>query len=102
MSEQHTVSLTVDLDLEHANTQLRQLETVCFRILGLIRRFSGDERIDAAIRKIQEFIMLIRQLQIAITLFWAASGPLGWAMFGISAVTAIATGVDFFDVSRGV
>ena len=63
--------------------------------MGLMRRLSGDENVDATIRKIQELITILNGLRIAYLSFEAATGPMGQIMAGIGLVSTIIAARDF-------
>jgi len=47
-------------------------------------------------------IMVANQTRLAIAALQAASGPIGWAMLGVSVGTAVFSAGDFFmDVTNG-
>jgi uncharacterized protein YaaW (UPF0174 family) len=88
-------------EIVNAQTEMRELEMIAFRTMGYFARLSGNEDIDATLRKIQQAIMLMRLAQTTARMFMLASGPLGWAMFAVSAVgTAMAT-ADFATSMNG-
>jgi hypothetical protein len=96
-----SVSFSLEINLEEAYTQLRKLQTITYRSLGLIRRLTGDENLDRAIAKMQKAIMVMNQLRLAYAslqaLRMAAGDPLAWAMAGLAAAEAA---VSFWDVSN--
>lgn len=94
MSEE-TVTFNLELNVEHALSDIRRFETLMFRTLGLVRRLCGDETIDAAINKVQQFVMVVRLAHSAWIAFSLATGPLGWAMAIVSGLTAASVASDF-------
>jgi len=88
MSEEHTVSFSLELNTEMTYSELRKLETVLYRTLGFMQKMGLPPEVDGAIQAIQRLIMNIRLLQITIHAFEMATGPIGWAYFGITAATA--------------
>lgn len=86
MSEYHEVQFSLALNADVTYGEIRKLEITLIRILGYIQRFSGDERIDKAVMKVEKLIMTIRYAQIAIRAFEIAEGPIGW-------IYALTTGV---------
>lgn len=74
-------------ELAEVHTSLRQEITLLTSLMSLARRFSGDENVNAVIRRAQQAIMTLNLLRITIMQAQAAMGPIGWAMLGISGVT---------------
>lgn len=89
---EETVTFNLELNVEQTVSELRRVEGLLFRSLGLLRRLSGNEDINAAISKIQRLVLVIRLAHSAIIALQAASGPLGWAWaitgMGAAALTA--------------
>ena len=88
-------NLTVTTEL--AYSEIRKLEITAMRVLGYIRRLTGDERLDAAITKIQQAIMAIRAMQMAMRALEMASGPIGWAFAATSIVGAAFAAGEFLN-----
>ena len=87
--------------LEDARKEWRSYQTVMMGSLNLSRRLGLPENIDDGMRKVQRAIILFNQARIAANLFWAAAGPVGWAMVGISVVSVALTAEDFLWDIRG-
>jgi len=98
MSEKVEIEYALTVSVEDAATQLRQLERLLIRTIGLLQSLGLPPEVDAIIEKIQRLIMIIRQLQIAINIFYASTGPIGWAMAGISVFGAIVSTVDLMEI----
>jgi len=92
---EETVVFNLELNVERALSSARQLETLLFRSLGLMRRLCGDENVDAAIAKFQKLVMTIRLAHTTLILFESASGPIGWAMLGVSAIATALSASEF-------
>jgi hypothetical protein len=96
----NALEYTLTVNTEGSYTQIRRLEMSVIRILYLIRKLSGNESLDTAIMKMQQAIMTIRSLQIALHALQAAraaSGdPTAWLYFG---ATAIGVGLSTLDMS---
>jgi len=74
-----TLDYIINLELgANCYSELRKLEISLFRILGYIRRLTGNENVENAIVAIQRLITIIRMAQIAIRSLQIASGPIGW------------------------
>ena len=94
MSIDETVSFSLEVNIEKAYEDVRRLQTILSRSLGLIRRMSGNENLDDAIRKIQSMIAYLNTLRLAAAAAQAATGPIGLAMFGITMATTVASTYD--------
>jgi hypothetical protein len=82
--------------------QLREVETLLNRTLSLIGEASGDKNVKKFTREIQEAITILRQLQMVYRLTQVASGPLGWALLGVTTIATIATAqTAASDIMRG-
>lgn len=82
--------------------QLREVETIINRTLNLISEASNDKNVKNFTREISELITILRELQMVYRLTQAASGPLGWALLGITTVATIATAqTTATDIMRG-
>jgi hypothetical protein len=92
---EETVTFNLELNVDSVIDNARRLEALLFRTLGLIIRICGDENIDAAISKIQRFVMVVRLAHGAWLAFQAASGPIGWAWAIVAGLSAAATASDF-------
>lgn len=90
------VSFSLEVNVEKAYEEVRRLQTVLYRSLGLAARLTGDENLIRGIRTMQRAIAIANQLRLALLALqaarMAAGDPLAWAMFGIS-VTTFALGV---------
>jgi hypothetical protein len=102
---EETVTFNLELDVSKAMSDTRKLETVLYRAVGLTRRilkaFGLSEEtatIDQVIYKGQKVIMTIRLMHTAITAFYAASGPLGYALAGVGIATSV---LSFTDMLSG-
>ena len=101
-SEDHTVSFSLEINVEKAYTNMRKLQTILYRALGLFRRLGLPENIDHAIVRMQRFIALLNQARLATIALSAASGQYGWAIAGIGlAATVVSTNDLMYDLSRG-
>ena len=98
--EDHKVSFSLEVNVDEAYRNIRRLQTLLYRTLSLLRRIGLPEEVDAAIMQIQRFIALMNMLRLTLIAFETASGPLGWAMAGLSAATFLAA-VDDFTLGAG-
>lgn len=88
MSMDEQVSFSLEVNVKDAYTQVRELQTIFYRTLGLASRLTGDENLKQGIATMQRAIAIANQLRLAmkaLQLARMASGdPLAWAMAGIS------------------
>ena len=84
-----TVSFSLGINLDQAMTNVRKLQMVVYRTIGLFRRLGLPEPIDRAIAKVQQFIMIANEARLTIIALNAAMAttPFGWLLFGLSAAT---------------
>lgn len=80
MSIDETVSFSLEVNVEKAYEDIRRVQTVLYRTIGLIKQMSGDENMDNLINKAQAGIATLNQLRLTIIALQAASGPVGWAL----------------------
>jgi len=92
LSEQYLVTFNLELNVEQAYAEIRKLQTLLFRVLGLLRRLGLPEEIDRALAIIQRTIMAARLLYTSLLTLESASGPMGWAL-AIVGVTSAAVSV---------
>ena len=74
--------------------------------MGLLKKFTGSEELDAAINHIQRLIATVRAAQVALHALqiarMSAGDPLAWASFIVSAVSAASIAGDtLYDATRG-
>lgn len=108
MSEE-TVTFNLDLNVEKAFSASRRIELIIFRALGLWNRLCRllgvppDSPLITITQKAQEIAMVARTIHTSVVLIEAASGPLGWAMAGLSiASTALTVSEVVYDANRGL
>lgn len=77
MSEEEVV-FNLELNVEPALANVRQVEGLIFRTLGYIQRLGLPADINHAIRIVQQMTMAIRLMHSAMIALEAASGPIGW------------------------
>jgi len=87
--------------LENARKEWRSYQSVMMGSMNIARRMGLPENIDDGMRKVQRAIILFNQARIAANLFWTATGPVGWAMVGVSLVSVALTAEDFLWDIRG-
>lgn len=82
------LTVNVKADLSMTYSELRKLETGLIRVAEGLSRITGNERVDAALQKFQQMIMMVRILQMEFRLLQLSAGPIGWFFFGTSLVSA--------------
>lgn len=82
------VSFSMEVNVEKAYEDVRRLQTILFRTLGMFKRLSGSEAIGDAITQMQRAIAIMNQLRLAMAALqaarMAAGDPLAWATFAIA------------------
>jgi len=102
LSEDHVVSFSLEINVEEALTNIRQLQTILFRTLGLLQRLGLPEQVSATMDVLRRLITLFNQVRLAIIALEAASGPYGWALATLGAATIpISAGNVFYEVRNG-
>ena len=104
-----TVSFSLEVNVEQAYAEIRRIETLIYRTLGLIRRMGGgDEDLMKVIAKMQRMISILNELRLAIALTqaaFAASGPIGWITLGLAGIGFATFALDMndmiYDSTRG-
>jgi len=90
MSEDTTVSFSLEVNVGKALDDVRRLQTVLSRSLALVRKASGSEDLNNFIDALQKAIAWINKLRLALHALqaarMAAGDPLAWAMAGIAVV----------------
>ena len=89
----YDVSFSLEINVEEAYTEIRKLQTLVYRTIGLIRQMGLPEETDEMLAKIQLVIAQINALRIALIALQAALGPMDWALAGVGlAIAAIGAG----------
>src|SRR3972149_5019342 len=88
MSEDETVSFSLELNVEPAELSARKLFSMVYRTLGIIRRLSGSDAIEAFIAQSQRAISYANKLRLALRALqvarMAAGDPVAWAFAAIT------------------
>lgn len=99
MSIDETVSFSLEINIDEAQRNIRRLETILYRTLGLMQRLGLPEDMKVAISRIQRLIAVLNQLRLALIAVQAArlstGDPLAWAMAGLGAATFLVSAGDF-------
>jgi len=100
--QDHEVSFSLEVNVETTEKDIRRVQTLLYRTLGLMRRFGLPEEVDFAIRKIQGLIAMLNTLRLTLLLLQAQAGPVGWALAIVGfAGGAMAAGDMMFEVNNG-
>jgi hypothetical protein len=93
---EETKEQLLDLDAAYDLTykDIRQFESLLFRTISLMRRSGLSEDAQKAATIALRLISILRILQRSLYLLEMQGGPLGWALAGIGAASAIASGYD--------
>jgi len=83
---EESVTFNLELNVESAIANMRQLEGLTFRTLGYMQRFGLPENVNQALGVIQSFTMAVRLAHSAMIALELASGPLGWWRAGLAIV----------------
>lgn len=79
-----------------------QLERVALRYLAILNRLGLPEDAEAVISTLARLISMIRMAQITLNLFYAASGPIGWAAVAGGAIMTGLSGYGIYESLVGV
>jgi hypothetical protein len=88
-SEDHVVSFSLEVNVEKAYEDIRRVQALLYRMLALIRRMGLPEDVEKAITRIQRLIAILNTLRLTLLALEAASGPIGWALFGVGMLGTI-------------
>jgi len=100
-AEDHSVTFNLELNVEQVIENIRKYETLLYRSLALAKRLGLPEDISQQIEKIRQLIMAIRLAHTSMIALEAASGPVGWALATVGAVSAALTFGDMaYDATR--
>jgi hypothetical protein len=91
-----TVSFSLEINTEEAMVELRKVQTAIFRVLGLLRKHFGDDDFDAIMNNLMKLLTLVNQIRLAVIALEIASGPVGWLLAGVGALTVVSTASDLW------
>lgn len=98
---QEDVVFNLELNVESANSKIRQIEFLFYRAIGVWNRICralgvpDDSPIMVVTLQVQKVTMLIRQLHTAMIMLDVASGPIGWAKAGLGISTLLLSTNEF-------
>lgn len=90
----YEVSFSLEINVEEALTEIRKVQTLLYRTLGLLRRFGLPEDISEGVAFVQRLIAALNALRLSLIALQAAAGPVGWAL---AIVGIVGTAVTFAD-----
>ncbi len=99
--QQEQVIFNLELNTSGATTSINKLQLVLYRALGLYNRICrllgvpDDSPLNKMISRVQQLVMITRQLTTTVTLLQAASGPIGWALGGLGIAGVVVSSVEF-------
>lgn len=86
--EDYLVSFSLEVNIDHAEKEVRRLETVLYRTLSIVQKLVGSEDLTELIRVSQKAIVYTNRLRLALLALqaarMAAGDPLAWALGGIA------------------
>jgi hypothetical protein len=98
MSEHESIIFDLDVRVsEMTKSELRQLETISYRVISMLRRMGLPEEVNSAIMRIQQLIMTIR---LAHTALKALESGTTYGLF-MGALTLGASAFSAYDAARG-
>jgi len=80
MSEDHTITFNLDVDTSMAQTNIGELNRLLTTYVALARRVGLPENVMEAIRVLQQLRIAFEMAYRSAMMFYAATGPLGWAL----------------------
>jgi hypothetical protein len=102
MSEQTEIQYNLVVNSEMTNSELRKLEIVLVRCLNYASMLTGDPNLKKGIRIMEQAIVTLRSLQIALRAVQMASGPIGWAYAATTIAAAGFSGYGIYESMVGV
>jgi len=92
MSEEFTINYILEVDISPETMRtVRQAQALLYRTANLLRRLGLPERLDRGIMLLQRFTTAMNTARVAVLAFYAASGPVGWALAGVGIVASTLT-----------
>ena len=80
MSEDHTITFNLDVDNSMARTSMGELNRLMTTYVALARRAGLPENVMETIRILQQLRIAFEMAYRSAMLFYAATGPVGWAI----------------------
>ena len=85
---EETVTWNLNVDVSEANRQLGRFSTALYGIIGVLRIMGLPSRLNEVLRALQQLIATANMARTAIIQLYTATGPVGWALGGIAAISA--------------
>lgn len=105
MVRDEDVSFSLEVNVEKALGDLREVQTVLYRTIGLLRQLGLPKEVDAVIRKTQQLIAITNALRLALIGLYMSSGPVGWVLGAIGLASGLIATATFaeslYDETRG-
>jgi len=100
MSEEQTITYNLQVNAEQVYREVDRLSDELYTVLSLVRRLSGDERLDDAVRKIEVAIAALQAFQAMYLAIETGTG-FGVLRAGMRIGIAVGTAVNvMYDVRR--
>jgi len=104
--EDHIVSFSLEVNVEKAYENVRRLETLLYRTLGLVRRMGLPDAMEDQIRDLQRLLAAVNSLRLAYIALqaarMAAGDPIAWGMAAVSGASIAMTADEWlYDMRRG-
>ena len=101
MSIDETVSFSLEVNVSKAEDDVRRLNTLFYRTIGLAQRMFGTENIPAGILLMREAAAVANQLRLAYRALQlarlAAGDPIAW---GLAAVSVAEAGMSVYELTN--
>lgn len=94
------MSFSLEVNIEQAYRDVRRLQALLYRTLGLLHRISGDEDLASTITQVQQLIAWLNTLRLTIAAVQAASGPIGWGLALVGIGETLLTGYEIMEYER--
>ena len=89
MSEEHTITYNLNIDVTEAKRELSDVLTISSRYAAIMREIFGSEDVANATRKVQQFIAAVNMARATWQSFMLATGPVGWLGFGAGLLSTV-------------
>ncbi len=99
-NEEKNITFGLEIETSKTYSEIRKLELLLYRTLGLVRRLGLPEDIEQGIVRIQRLITTVRVAHAAFIALHTAAGPIGWALAGVGVVSAAWSVYDEIEYER--
>jgi len=87
-------NVKLNFDMREATADLVKYSVALYGVLGILNRLGLPEEAQDCIRVLQKMIATINMLRASMIALQIASGPLGWALAGVSVAGSVLTLAD--------